>query len=183
MSKVDDMLHIGDIVGVHGLNGTIVVYAHTRPSEAIGDYSDWWIGKSSEQARCYSVQRCWQHGKRVLANLEGVDNRQQAELLKQSSIWIPDDAVEVDDDEYLWQQLVGCDVVLKDSKACLGRVSALEAYGAQDNLLVQTLEGAEAPGEWLIPFIESVIIDVDLDEGVIVVDLPDGMDACFTPKF
>jgi len=27
-----------------------------------------------------------------------------------------------------------------------------------------------------------VVVDVDLEEGVIVVDLPEGMDICFTPR-
>ena len=50
----------------------------------------------------------------------------------------------------------------------LGRVENLMATGANDALVVR--DGA---GEKLIPFIASVIKDVDLDRSVIVVDWED----------
>jgi len=49
--------------------------------------------------------------------------------------------------------------------------------------LVQTPDDADIQGEWLIPFTEQIVLGVDLDEGLIEVDLPEGMDACFTPRF
>lgn len=176
------LLHLGDILGAHGLKGALIVFSHTRPAQAIAGYSCWLIGKSEAVARSYQVKRCWQHGRRMLVELEGVTSCDQAQLLKQCRIWVPASAVETDDDEYLWEELVGCDVVLNDGQALLGTVVALEEYGAQDNLVVETAEGAEPRGEWLIPFVESVVVDVDLGEGVISVVLPEGMDACFTPR-
>ena len=119
----------------------------------------------------------------MLVELDGITDCNQAEKLKGLKIWVPNDAVEVDDDEYLWQAMIGCTVVLDHSGEKLGTVTALEEYGAQDILSVATAEGAEIKGEWMIPFIENVIVEVDLDEARITVNLPEGMDACFTPKF
>ncbi|TLS68977.1 16S rRNA processing protein RimM [Mariprofundus erugo] len=176
------LLHIGDILGAHGLKGSLIVFSHTRPAQAIAGYSCWLIGKNEATARSYQVRRCWQHGKRMLVELDGITDCDQALLLKQCRIWVPASVVETDDDEYLWEELIGCDVVLDEGQVLLGSVTGLEEYGAQDNLVVQTPEDAESPGEWLIPFIESVIVDVDLEEGLISVVLPEGMDACFTPR-
>jgi len=177
----DSYLHIGDLVGVHGLKGALVVYSHTRPAHAVAGYSCWRIGKSAESAIEYPVKRCWQHGKRMLVELEGVTDCNRAETFKGLKIWIAASAVETEDDEYLWEDLIDC-VVLHGDKL-LGTVVALEEYGAQDNLLVTTAANAEVQGEWLIPFTEQTVVDVDLDAAVIIVDLPDGMDVCFTPKF
>jgi len=176
-------LHIGDILGTHGLKGALTVYSHTRPASAVAGYSCWWIGKTAESATSYPVQRCWQHGKRTLVELEGISDCNQAGQLKGLKIWIPTTEVETEDDAFLWQDLIGCAVIRHGSGACLGTVKALEEYGAQDNLLVQTPADADIQGEWLIPFTEQIVLGVDLDEGLIEVDLPEGMDACFTPRF
>lgn len=91
-------------------------------------------------------------------------------------IFIDQAAVGSADGEYLWQDLVGC-AVIGDDGASLGSVTGLQDYGAQDILIV-----AGPRGEWLLPFVEDVIADVDLASRHIVVHLPEGMDACFTPK-
>lgn len=180
--SADKQLHIGDILGAHGLKGTLILYSHTRPANAVAGYSCWWIGKNASSAQSYNVKRCWQHGKRMLAELEGINDCNGVDALKGMKIWIPSSEVEVDDDEYLWEELIGCEVQLDDGTR-LGEVVALEEYGAQDNLLIRTADDADVKGEWLIPFIEEIVIEVDLDEGLIVVDMPEGMDVCFTPSF
>jgi len=118
----------------------------------------------------------------MLAELDGVHDCNGAEKFRKLKVWIPADEVEADDDEYLWEELIGCRVVRAGSGELLGSVRALEEYGAQDNLLVETAADAVEPGEWLIPFLEDIITVVDLDEGVIEVALPEGMDVCFTPR-
>jgi len=176
-------LHVGDILGAHGLKGTLTVFSFTRPIEAIAGYSRWWLGQTAATATVYEVNRCWQHGKRMLVELEGVTDCNQAALLKGHKIWVPNDIIDVADDEYLWQDMIGCSVVLESTGEMLGTVTALEEYGAQDILSVSTAEGAEIEGEWMIPFVEDVIVEVDLDKARITVNLPEGMDACFTPRF
>jgi len=179
---VAEHLHVGDCLGAHGLKGTLIVYSHTRPADAVAGYSCWWLGKTAESAKAFAVKRCWQHGKRVLADLEGVADRNAAEELKGVKIWIPAAEVAVDDDEFLWQELIGCEVFLEESNELLGTVTALEEYGAQDNLLIRTPDDVDQPGEWAIPFIDSIVTAIDIDDAVIMVDLPEGMDACFTPR-
>jgi len=176
-------LHVGDLVGAHGLKGALIVYSHTRPADAVAGYSCWKLGKYPESAKEYQVKRCWQHGKRMLAELEGVTDCNAAETLKGLKIWIPISEVETEDDEYLWEDLIDCAVIRQADEEILGTVIALEEYGAQDNLLVKTADNADTQGEWLIPFTEQIVVGIDLDEGIIVVDLPEGMDVCFTPKF
>jgi len=106
-----------------------------------------------------------------------------AAALSGSKILVSADEVELSDDEYLWQDLIGCEVYAQHGDQLLGTVAALEEYGAQDILSVHTIAGAERPGEWLLPFIAEVVVDVDMDARRISVALPEGMDACFTPRF
>jgi len=127
------------------------------------------------------VARCWQHGKRILAELVGIGDIHAAELLRGMTIWVDAGEVEVDEDEYLWEDLIGCQVV-DESGRLLGSVVGLEEYGAQDILTVETPDDAEVAGEWMIPFTREIVLDIDLDELRIKVALPEGMDACFTPR-
>jgi len=179
----DHLLEVGVIHGPHGLKGALTIYSHTRPAIGIAGYSFWWLGLSPESAKLYKVERCWRHGKRILAELEGVIDCDQAALLEQMHIWVPADEVTVGEDEYLWADLIGCEVRQVGDGVLLGAVVALEEYGAQDILTVRTPEDARQQGEWMLPFIKDVVLDVDLTVRRITVDLPEGMDACFTPRF
>jgi 16S rRNA processing protein RimM len=85
------------------------------------------------------------------------------------------------DHEYLWADLVGCDVV-EASGQLIGYVTGLQEYGAQDILSVRTPEDVVPAGEWMIPFIDDIVLAVDTEARRIEVNLPEGMDACFTPR-
>jgi len=177
----DTLVCVGTILGVHGLKGTLTVYSDTRPASGIAGYSCWYLGMEASTAKAYTVQRCWQHGnKGMLAELEEVTNRTEAEQLKKIKIWVSTNEIEVDDDEYLWEELLSCAVYVDDK--CIGLVKALEEYGAQDILVVKTSEHADVQGEWMLPFTEDVIQLVDMENHRVDVCLLDGMDACFTPK-
>lgn len=66
-------------------------------------------------------------------------------------------------------QIIGCEVVAKDGRA-IGTVKGLLPVGDRD-LLVVDREGREA----LIPFVESLCLEVDAAAKRIRVDLPDGL--------
>ncbi|MDQ6962526.1 MAG: ribosome maturation factor RimM [Mariprofundaceae bacterium] len=177
---MQSFLYLGDIHDVHGLKGLMVVYSHTRELEAIAGYSTWWLGMESNTAQPYTVMRCWKHGKRLLVELENVQDINMAEKLKGQKVFIPKDEIIINEDEYLWQDLVDC--VVYDGEDALGKVASLQCFGAQDVLCIHTLDGADQKGEWLIPFIEDIVQDVDLDGRRIDISLPEGMEACFTLK-
>jgi len=127
------------------------------------------------------VRRCWQHGRRILAELEGVRSCEDAMMLQGAGIWVSRSEISVSDGEYLWAELQGCRVN-SDGGEYLGLVSGLQEYGAQDILCVEADDSAPRQGEWMLPFTEEVVLTVDLQSRRIEVHLPDGMDACFTPK-
>jgi len=175
------LLHIGDILNPHGLKGAFIVYSHTRPADAVAGYSCWHLGKSESQNQPFIVKRCWQHGKRMLALVEGVENIDDAASLKGLKIWVNKDEVPCDEDEYLWQTLIGCRVIDQQGNI-LGVVQNLHEFGAQDTLDIKTLPESRIQGEWLLPFIDDVVINVDIEQKIIHINLLEGMDACFTVK-
>ncbi|MES0371671.1 MAG: ribosome maturation factor RimM [Mariprofundaceae bacterium] len=179
----DHFLEVGVITGSHALKGALTVFSYTRPTIGIAGYSFWWVGDSPETAVSYKVNRCWAHGggKKLLAELEGVIDCNAADALKKSTIWVDASEVDVDEGEYLWEELTGFKV-FTTAGVLLGTVAGLLEFGAQDNLSVVTSADAGQPGEWLLPFIDDVVVSVDEEAQTIEVNLLEGMDACFTPR-
>mgnify|MGYP001826076303 FL=1 len=140
------------------------MFSYTQPREAILEYDRWYLKRKGEwQATAISEGK--RHGKTVIAHFEGVDDRDQAAAFINCEIAIDRDSLpEAEDGSYYWADLEGLRVVHRDGTE-LGRVAYLMETGANDVLVT------EGERERLIPFVaDKVILDVDLDEGVISVD-------------
>ncbi|MDQ6975445.1 MAG: ribosome maturation factor RimM [Mariprofundaceae bacterium] len=171
-------MHVADITATHGLKGALLIHSHTRPAQAVAGYLRFWVGVDEQAAKnkpLMTVSRCWQHGRRMLLQLDSVNDIEKAALFVRHQLWIKRDDVDVGDDEYLWNDLIGMTVFDDIQQKVLGVVQDVQDFGAQDTLLVQSKDG-----DWMIPFIEEIVTVIDDD--CIHVSLPEGMDACFTPK-
>ena len=112
-----------------------------------------------------SSLRGQRHGKSVVARLDGVHDRTQAEALRGAEIAVQRAAMpEPDRDRYYWTDLQGLQVVRTDGVE-LGRIDHLLETGAND---VMVVKGEQ---ERLIPFaMHEVVVEVDLSAGRVVVD-------------
>ncbi len=162
----DDMVVVGKVVGPHGIDGLLRVVSFTHPAENLLRYVPWSFlrdGAWVEAAACPEGAR--RRAKGFLCRVDGVADRDAAASLRGVLIGVPENALpEPETDEYYWRDLIGLDVVAVDGDR-LGRVDNLMATGANDALVV-----SDGVSERLIPFIESVVKDVDLPGSVIVVD-------------
>ncbi|GAB3647338.1 ribosome maturation factor RimM [Streptomyces sparsus] len=112
------------------------------------------------------------HSGRLLLRFEGVRDRSAAEALRNTLLIAEVDPTEVpeDPDEYYDHQLIDLDVVTRDGTA-VGRVSEVAHLPGQDLLVITRVEG----GEVLIPFVEEMVPEIDLDAQRAVVDPPPGL--------
>ena len=92
-----------------------------------------------------------------IVRLEGVTTRSAAEALRGEPLRAE---IEVEEDEFLAEDLVGLAVV--DGDEPVGTVDRVVAYPSCEVLSV---------GDLLIPLVADAVLDVDLDAGVIDVDL------------
>jgi len=70
---------------------------------------------------------------------EGVSDCNGAEALKGLRIWVPADAVDVAEDEYLWEDLIGCEVRTAGDERLLG--TAIVAIDDLTDLFVYLFVG------------------------------------------
>lgn len=155
---------IGRISGLFGVRGWCKVHSYTEPREALLDYGAWQVG-DGETWRPVTLAEGRRHGKTVVVRLDGVEDRDAAAALVGLDIAVPRASLpDVGDGRYYWHDLEGLEVRRRDGTA-IGRVRELLETGANDVLVVA------GERETLIPFvIGSVVLDVDLVAGRIVVD-------------
>ncbi len=160
-----DFLDAGEISGVFGIKGLVKVFSFTDPRENILAYSPWILQKNN-QTREVKIVGGQRHGNNVVAELDGISDRDAALALIGWKILIRKQQLpETKPGEYYWADLVGLNVKTKKGVS-LGKVDNLLETGANDVLVV--LDGEI---ERLIPFLQQqTIMHIDLDAGLMIVD-------------
>jgi 16S rRNA processing protein RimM len=153
---------IGRISGAHGIKGWVKIHSDTEPRDAIFGYQPWLIG-TSDAPRFVITGR--NQGKHLVAELEGVSDRDAAEGLAGQDITVfRDQLPELPQDRYYWTDLVGLQVINQEGVE-LGVIKSLLATGANDVMVVS------GDRERLIPFIRgSFVSQVDLQKRTVKVN-------------
>lgn len=154
---------MGRIVAPYGIRGWVKIQPFTQQPQGLLDYPEWQVGREGQwQTRI--VETAKPHGNTVTAKLRGIDDRDQAAVLRGLQIAVSrDDFPEPGAGEYYWADLVGLEVV-NEAGTALGQVTEVFETGANDVLVVA------GERERLLPFIGPVIRQVDVAGGRIVVD-------------
>jgi 16S rRNA processing protein RimM len=159
----DDLICVGHVLGAQGLKGWIRIYSNTSPRENIVSYSPWLIEQGGELKPLAVKGRL--QGKNVLAKLEGIDDRTEAEALTGCQLFIRRRQLPgLEAGEFYWSELIGLTVETLQAEP-LGVVSGMLETGADD---VMVLQGER---ERLIPFVmDDIVREVDLARRRLVVD-------------
>lgn len=166
--KVEDKeskwLKLGNISGVFGVKGWLKVYANTDKKENILSYQPWYIERNKVR-QALKLKAGKPHGKTIIVQLDGVDDRNEAELWVGSDIYMKSDQLpKLSNDEYYWSDLIGLQVVSTDGVE-FGVIDQMLETGANDVIVVK------GDRERLIPYVtEQVVKSVDLDKQQMLVD-------------
>ena len=156
---------VGVVVGPWGYKGEVRVRPHTdNPRRfAMGD-------RLMAARRILRVEgRRWHRGMAIL-KLRGIDTREDAEGLAGVELEVPiEDVPPLPDGSYYHFQILDMEV-WTTSGELLGVVDDILITGSNDVYVVR-----RGDGEVLVPAIDSVVLDVDVDGGRITVDLPEGL--------
>jgi len=157
-------INVGKISGVFGIKGWVKVFSFTANKENILKYSPWVLRKADETKTIKVINGNLQ-GKAVVAQLDGINDRDQAESLMGWDIFIsPAQLPKTRQNEYYWSDLVGLTVENTDGVE-FGVISSLLETGANDVVIVQ------GERERCIPFLQGqTIINIDLTAGKMIVD-------------
>lgn len=166
---VTERLIVGRIGAAYGIKGWVKIHSFTEPMDNLLNYGQWWIKRKGEW-QPLAIDAGHRHGKGLVAHIEGVDDRNAADVFKGGEIGVSSELLStLEDGDYYWHQLLGLQVWSSDE--FLGQVDHLIETGANDVLVVRACEGSRDKRERLVPWLpESVVTSVDLNAKRIEVD-------------
>ena len=123
--------------------------------------------------RPHRIERCSKvSGGRVMLKLEGIDSRHEAESLRHSFLTVPEDMVPPPQEgSYYHFQIIDMRVFSGEGEY-LGQISQILPTGSNDVYVVSN-EGRDL----LVPALDWVIVEVDVERRRMTVDLPEGLRA------
>lgn len=155
---------IGEISNAHGVKGQLLVRSFADNAELL--LSDHVTDEKG--ARQFSFSDMKPHKKAFLMWLEGIENREDAEKLKRTKLYIDREYLpELDENEIYHVDMIGMQI--KADGAVIGKVIAVQNFGASDLLEIQR-KGAK---NFYLPYTADTILDVK--DGIINVAIPAGL--------
>ena len=165
-------LAVGQVSRPHGVRGELRVQILTDYPARLAQHAYLYLASpdSPETMRRYTVEKLRWHRGVLLLKLDGCDDRNRAEELRGQLVQIPlEEAVPLEEDEYYHFQLIGVRVETEGGEH-LGQVIQVLETGAND---VYVVRGPR--GELLLPAVDDVVLELDLELKRMVVHLLPGM--------
>ena len=161
----NDFLTVGRVLAPWGLKGDLKSEVHTDFPQRFAPDRTVYVGQTP-----MIVERSRLHKGNVILKLAGVNSVEQVEALKGKYIEIPQsESMLLEDDEYYQFQLIGLDVSTSKGRL-LGKIERIISTGSND---VYVVKGQD--GEYLIPAIEDVVKQVDIENGIMNIEEIEGL--------
>ena len=163
-----ELVLLAIVTGVRGLKGELRVKSFTAEPSSLSAYGPLW---DKEGRKKYQVGVLGESKGQLIAQINGIRNRTEAEGLKGLELYIARDALPLlGEEEFYYTDLIGLQAV-SISGEVLGKVSGVENYGAGD-----IIEITGGPYKGLgVPFNMEFCPKINLEDGVLLIDPPNGL--------
>ncbi len=155
-------LTLGKLRRAHGTKGEIPLEIYSDLLELLSPEQVVYVGETHQ---AYTIQETRWKNELLLIKFKGLSDRDIVSKLTNAFVYVRTDQLpSLADDEFYLYQLIGLAVYEEDGPY-LGRLTEILRTGANDVYLVESDAGEEI----LIPAIEDVILEIDLERGTILV--------------
>jgi len=169
----DALISIGKVVDTHGIKGCLRVTSYAESTAPFAHGKQLALRRKDKPVVTFKIEWARPHKHGILLALESMASVDVAREWIGCELCIDRGKLpEPGQDVYYWHQIIGLHVFTVDDRR-LGRVAAIFPTGSNDVYVVR-----EGEREVLIPAVNSVVVDIDLTQGVLRVDLPEGLDDC-----
>ncbi len=166
-------LLLGEVLRPHGVRGELRIKILTDYPERIKRLKLVYVGRNPEDTNvtAYAVEHMRMNQDFGLLKLKGVEDRDTADRFRQLFIMVDlENAVPLEEGEYYLYQLIGLKV-LTTSGEFIGILQEVLETGANDVYVVES----DKHGQILIPVIPSVVIQTDIQAGIITIQPMEGL--------
>ncbi|MFT4147575.1 MAG: ribosome maturation factor RimM [Micrococcaceae bacterium] len=150
----------------HGVRGEVTAQLFTDQPEQ--RFSKGTVIETSKDSTLTVKGHRWNKD-RILLSFEEINNRNQAEEMRNILLFAEAVAAEANDDAWYPHEIEGLDVEYQGKK--IGTVQHMEVREAQDLLTIELEDHREA----LVPFVEEIVPVVDIEQGKIEITPPQGL--------
>ncbi|WP_043933346.1 ribosome maturation factor RimM [Bacillus sp. EB01] len=170
---MDKWFNVGKIVNTHGIKGEVRVISRTDFAEERykkGNTLYLFLPKEKEAIEVI-VKAHRQHKNFDLLTFEGYEDINKVEKLRDGILKINESQLgELEENEYYFHEIIGCTVSTTEGEE-VGKISEILTPGANDVWVVKGKKGKE----YYIPYIEHVVLKVDVKEKTVVIDPLEGL--------
>ncbi len=162
----NSILEIGQVVNTHGIRGEIKIQPWCDDPVIFDELE--YIYLDGEK---YKVVKTRFHKNCEIVAVEGINNINEAELLRNKIVTVPREALgELPEGTYYVADLLGLEVRTNDGKV-LGVIDDVIKTGSNDVYQVKRKGLKDA----LIPVVDDVVNEVNIDDGYVIVTLMKGL--------
>ncbi|WP_420429933.1 ribosome maturation factor RimM [Kordiimonas sp.] len=163
----DGWICVGALSGAHGVRGDVRLKSFTEDPEAIFAYPALHKGAGGTKI---SLKRLRADKDGFIARIDGVTNRENAQAMKSTKLYVPRDAFALEDeDEFYLADLIGLNACDTQGKT-VGFVRAVENFGSDDLLELVLEKPLPGLGRFaFIPFRKIYVPTVDLKAETITI--------------
>lgn len=164
---------VGKIVNTHGVQGEVRVISQTDfPDERyqVGE-TLYLFREDDKKPTKLTVMNHRKHKNFDLLSFEGIYNINLAEALRDGVLKISENQLtDLEENEFYYHEIIGLKVFDEQNQE-LGEITEILSPGANDVWVVKRKGKKDA----LIPYIESVVKKIDLENERVDVEIPEGL--------
>ncbi|WP_165003389.1 MULTISPECIES: ribosome maturation factor RimM [unclassified Enterococcus] len=167
-----EYLNVGKIVNTQGIKGEVRVISTTDfPEERYKKGTVLTLFQEGKAPVELTVRSHRKHKNFDLLSFEGHPSINDVEKYRDGILKVSkDESVELEENEFYYHEIIGLKVIEEDGSE-LGKVKEILSPGANDVWVVQRPKKEDV----LLPYIASVVKEVDLDAGIVHVEIPEGL--------
>ncbi|RDW19465.1 ribosome maturation factor RimM [Oceanobacillus arenosus] len=167
----EKMFNIGKIINTHGIRGEVKVHRITDFEERFVVGEMVYLAKEDGIPLKLIIDGHRLHKGFDLIHFEGYNNINDVEHFKGSELQITEDQQkELDEHEYYYHEIIGCEVHTTSGDK-LGVIKEILSPGANDVWVVKQEKGKDL----LIPYIEEVVKEIEVEAKKIVIEPLEGL--------
>lgn len=162
-----EYLEAGKIVTTHGIKGEVKIMPYTDTPELLCEFDRLFYGKNHDEIY---IEKSRVFKNMIIAKIEGINTPEEAEKFRNKILYIHRDDLELDENTYFIQDLIGVEVKDADEGTVYGKITDVLQTGAND---VYVIKGNGR--EYLVPAIPDVIILTDIDNDLMLIRPLEGL--------
>lgn len=167
---MEDILQVGVITSTHGIRGEVKVFPTTDNPKRFKKLKEVILDTGKEKLTL-EVEGVKFFKQFVIVKFKGIDNINDVEKYRQKNLYVTrKNAVRLSRDEYFIADLVGLKVVDEENNA-VGVLEDVLTTGANDVYSIRMEDGREL----LLPAIKQCILNVDVENGQMMVHVLKGL--------